>query len=54
MFSLFDGDFNEDLNLLTHHSLISVRVTALWSQDHKLKTYTRIEFQIYCIELFLS
>lgn len=53
MFSLFDGDFNEDLKL-THHSLISMRVTALWSQDHKLKTYTRIEFQIYYIELFLS
>lgn len=54
MFSLFDGDFNEDFNLLTHHSLISMRVTALWSQDHKLKTYTRIEFQIFYIELFLS
>lgn len=48
MFSLFYGDFNEDFNLLTHHSLISM------TQDHKLKTYTRIEFQIFYIELFLS
>lgn len=54
MFFPFDGDFNEDSNLLSHHSLICMRVTALWSQDHKLKTYTRTEFQIFYIELFLT
>lgn len=40
IFNPFD-DLNQYFNLLTQHSLISMRVIALWSQDHKLKTYTR-------------
>lgn len=39
MFFPFDDDLSRDFNLLTKHSLICVRVIALWSQDHKLKTY---------------
>lgn len=47
MFFPSDDDLNRDFNLLTQHSLISVRVIAHWSQDHKLKTY------MYLVQMFL-
>lgn len=47
MFFPFDDDLNRDFNLLTQHSLISVRVIALWSQDHKLKTYMYLVHNVF-------
>lgn len=47
MFFPFDDDLNRDFGLLTQHSLISVRVIAPWSQDHKLKTYMYLVHNVF-------
>lgn len=47
MFFPFDDDLNRDFGLLTQHSLISVRVIAPWSQDHKLKAYIYLVHNVF-------
>lgn len=52
IFYPFDDNLSRDFNVLTHHSLISVRVIAVWSQDHKLETYMYLIPNVFILNYF--